>query len=193
VPTIDAAVMMRDLSGCESERAVAAKLLQGPRPAFSGDRQTTVQQLGHALAAGVLLTYAQGMHLLRGASMSYGYQLHLSEVARIWRGGCIIRAAVLEDIAAAFHARPDLPHLLLDAQIAGKVMARQADLRAIVRTAADWGIAVPCLMASLAYYDSFRSGWLPANLVQAQRDYFGAHTYERVDEPGTFHTQWNSP
>jgi 6-phosphogluconate dehydrogenase len=137
------------------------------------------------------LTYAQGMALLRAASRAYGYDLHPEEVARIWRGGCIIRAALLEAIRAAYRARPDLPNLLVDPHLAGEVAARQEDLRAVVCRAAELGIPVPGLMASLAYFDGYRSAWLPANLIQAQRDDFGAHTYERVDTKGVFHTQWS--
>jgi 6-phosphogluconate dehydrogenase len=116
--------------------------------------------------------------------------LQLEDVARIWRGGCIIRAALLDEIVAAFHARPDLPNLLIDLHLAQEVMARQEDLRTVVRIAAERGIPTPGLMASLAYFDAYRSAWLPANLIQAQRDYFGAHTYERMDAKGVFHTRW---
>jgi 6-phosphogluconate dehydrogenase len=115
----------------------------------------------------------------------------LETVARIWRGGCIIRAALLEDIRAAFRTNPDLNHLFLDPKLAGAFLARQRDLRDVVGVAADLGVPAPGLMLSLAYVDAYRSARLPANLIQAQRDYFGAHTYERVDATGTFHTQWD--
>jgi 6-phosphogluconate dehydrogenase len=190
VPTIDAAVMMRDLSGWERERAAGTRLLKGPALTFQGDRDTFLNQLRNAMYAGVILTYAQGMALLRRASDEYGYNLNLEDVARIWRGGCIIRAAVLEPIRAAFRARPDLTQPILDPHLAQELVARHSDLRAVVGTAINLGIPVPGLMASLSLYDAYRCGWLPANLIQAQRDYFGAHTYERVDEKGTFHTQW---
>ena len=111
-------------------------------------------------------------------------------MARIWRGGCIIRAALLEDICAAFHARRDLPNLLLDPNLSHKVLEHQEDLRQVVCQAAESGVPTPGLMVSLGYFDAYRSAWLPANLIQAQRDYFGAHTYERVDAKGTFHTEW---
>jgi 6-phosphogluconate dehydrogenase len=130
------------------------------------------------------------MAQLRRASAVYGYGLKLAEVARIWRGGCIIRAAVLEEIRAAFGDRPDLANLLIDPRLAKEVLARQEDLRAVVRWAAESAIPAPGLMVSLAYFDSYRSAWLPDNLTEAQRDYFGAHTYERVDMKGSFHTQW---
>jgi 6-phosphogluconate dehydrogenase len=190
VPTIDLAVALRDLSGYETERKAASELLRGPERVFQGDRQTFLEHLRHALSAGMVLTYAQGLALLRRASAAHGYHLNLAEVARIWRGGCIIRAALLEPTRAAYQARPDLPNLLLDPHLAREVTARQHDLRAVVATAAELGIAAGGLMASLAYYDAYRSARLPANLIQAQRDYFGAHTYERVDEQGTFHTRW---
>jgi 6-phosphogluconate dehydrogenase len=190
IPTIDAAVVMRNLSGREQERKEGHQHLGSPTPAFTGDRQRFLDQLGHALYAGMLTCYTQGMDLLRQASEAHKYQFDLGEVARIWRGGCIIRAALLDDIRAAYKSRPDLPNLLLDAKLAEKLKAHQGDLRAVVRTAVNLGLPVPALMASLAYFDSLRAGWLPANLTQAQRDLFGAHMYERRDMPGTFHMHW---
>jgi 6-phosphogluconate dehydrogenase len=190
VPTIDVAVAMRDLSGYVQERTTAHHVLHGPPLSFNGDHDGLIQSLGNALYAAMIVTYAQGMDLLRHASKAYDYGLNLEEVARIWRGGCIIRAALLEDFRAAFKANPDLTNLLLDARIAEKVVARQRDLRKVVGTTADLGIAAPAFMMSLAYLDALRSGWMPTNLVQAQRDFFGAHTYQRVDVEGTFHTQW---
>jgi 6-phosphogluconate dehydrogenase len=124
------------------------------------------------------------------ASVAHEYHLDLEAVARIWRGGCIIRAALLEDIRAAFRIKRDLPNLLLDPTLSKRVMAQQENLRKMVCTASELGIPAPGLMMSLAYLDSFRSAWLPANLIQAQRDYFGAHTYERIDTKGVFHTHW---
>jgi 6-phosphogluconate dehydrogenase len=190
IPTIDAAVMARVLSGAENERKAFHQVFQGPSARYQGETEAFLRQLGNALYTATVITYAQGMDLLRHASESYKYGLNLADIARIWRGGCIIRAALLEDIRAAFQAQPDLPNLLLSKNLSERVKARQGDLRAVVRTAAELGIPAPCLMMSLSYYDSLRSGWLPANLVQAQRDFFGAHTYERVDAPGTFHTHW---
>ena len=149
-------------------------------------------QLHHALYAGMLITFAQGMALLHVASRSYGYDLNLESVACIWRGGCIIRSALLDPIAAAFLARPDLPNLLLDPAIATELSIREADLRSVVCAAVAHGIPVPGLMSALGYYDSYRSAWLPANLIEAQRDFFGAHGYERIDEKGTFHTEWTN-
>jgi 6-phosphogluconate dehydrogenase len=128
--------------------------------------------------------------LLTSASEKYEYHLDLETVARIWQGGCIIRAALLEDIHTAYRNEPGLPNLLLDSEIWNKVMASEEKLRSIVCKAAELGVPTPGLMTALGYLDGYRSSWLPANLIQAQRDYFGAHTYERIDAKGTFHTEW---
>ncbi|MEW6660341.1 MAG: NADP-dependent phosphogluconate dehydrogenase [Thermodesulfobacteriota bacterium] len=189
-PAIDAAVMMRALSGQKAAREAASRVLRGPSPDFQGDRRAFIRQLGRSLFNGMVLAFAQGLALLQRASQAYDYHLELSEVARIWRGGCIIRAAVLEDIRAAYRAQPDLPHLLLDPHLGREVTARMPDLRAMAAAAAALGLPAPGLMASLAYYDALRSARLPANLIQAQRDYFGAHTYRRTNLPGAFHTHW---
>jgi 6-phosphogluconate dehydrogenase len=191
-PVTDIAVAMRNLSVFEDERKAASKTLGGPPTGFEwqGDRENLLEQLRNALYAAMILTYAQGLALLRRASQEYEYGLNLEEVARIWRGGCIIRAALLEQIRSAFQRRPDLRNLLLDAELGRKVRERQSDLRAVVSMAIGSGIPAPGLMVSLAYYDGYRSAWLPANLIQAQRDYFGSHTYERVDAKGVFHTLW---
>ena len=190
IPTIDLAVAMRDLSVFAKERKLANAMFQRSRQRFTGDHDRFLTQLGRALFAGMIIIYAQGMALLAVASSKYGYHLNLEAVARIWRGGCIIRAALLEDICAAFHARRDLPNLLLDPNLSHKVLELQEDLRQVVCEAAESGVPTPGLMVSLGYFDAYRSAWLPANLIQAQRDYFGAHTYERVDAKGTFHTEW---
>ncbi len=190
IPTIDVAVSLRNLSGDEQLRKAAHQVLRGPTPSPGIHRATFLPQLRNAYAAAMVLTYAQGMELLSHASKKYDYGLNLAEVARIWRGGCIIRAALLNDLRAAYQLQPALPNPVLDPTLAARLSAFQADLRAVVATAAGAGIPAPGLMASLVYYDSLRAGWLPANLIQAQRDYFGAHTYERTDRPGTFHTHW---
>jgi 6-phosphogluconate dehydrogenase len=190
IPTIDLAVTMRDLSVFTSEREQAGAIYQRPAPPFPVGRDLFVTQLGRALFAGIVTVYAQGMALLTAASVKYEYCLELAAVARIWRGGCIIRAAVLEDICAAFEARPKLANLLLDPHLASVVTEHQEDLRQVVCQAAQSGIPAPGLMVSLGYLDAYRSAWLPANLIQAQRDYFGAHTYERRDSKGQFHTEW---
>ncbi len=192
IPTIDLAVAMRNLSVFEKEREQAGKIYQRPIRRFIDDRNKFLTQLGRALLAGLIITYAQGMALLAVASAKYKYQLDLEAVARLWRGGCIIRAALLEDICAAFRARRDLPNLLLDANLSCKLMEHQEDLRHVVSQASESGVPVPGLMVSLSYLDAYRSAWLPANLVQAQRDYFGSHTYERIDAKGIFHTEWEA-
>ena len=189
-PTIDLAVAMRDLSVFTSEREDASRILARPIRRFAGDRREFLGELPGALFTAVIITYAQGMALLAAASVKYEYHLDLEAVARIWRGGCIIRASLLEDIRAAFLLKHDLPNLLLDPNLSQKVMDHQESLRTVVGQAGVSGIPAPGLMVSLAYLDAFRSDWLPANLIQAQRDYFGAHTYERVDVQGTFHTEW---
>jgi 6-phosphogluconate dehydrogenase len=189
-PTIDVAVVMRDMSGYKEERENAAQVLAGPPPAFPGDRDRFIGQVKNALYAGMIATYAQGMALLQKASATYAYGLDLEAVARIWRGGCIIRAALLEDIRTAYKARADLPNLLMDPRLGQEFLKRQADLREVVKMAATLGLPAPGFMATLSYFDAYRSAVLPANLIQAQRDFFGAHTYERLDAPGTFHTEW---
>ena len=193
VPTIDVAVAMRDLSVLEKDRQRASALWGRPTPSFSGDRNQVLAQMERALYAGLVVSYAQGFALLAVASDNYGYHLKLEDVVRIWRGGCIIRAAVLDHIQVAFHAEPTLPNLLLDPELAKKMLAHQEDLRRIVCFAAGLGLPAPGLMSALGYLDGYRSAWLPANLIQAQRDYFGSHTYERIDARGPFHTEWEAP
>jgi 6-phosphogluconate dehydrogenase len=192
IPTIDLAVIMRDLSGCKEERQAVSRLLGEDRLSYQGEREGFIAQLGEALYGGLILTYGQGLTLLRKASRTYHYGLDLGEVARIWSAGCIIRAFLLEKILAAYRVQPDLIHPLLDPDLAERMKPCQEALRTVIKAAIELGIPAPGLMASLAYYDSLRSPWLPANLIQAQRDYFGAHTYERVDGPGIFHTQWTT-
>ncbi|MGC1392212.1 MAG: NADP-dependent phosphogluconate dehydrogenase [Bacteroidales bacterium] len=190
VPTIDIAVAMRDLSVFEEQRELAVKIYKHPEINFKGDRRQLVIQLRKALYVSMLTTYTQGFALLAAASKKYGYNLDPEAIAGIWRGGCIIRAALLDDIQAAFHAKHDLLNLLLDPDFSQKIRENLENLRQIVCQAGTLGIPVPGIMASLGYLDAFRSSWLPANLIQAQRDYFGAHTYERVDAKGTYHTEW---
>jgi 6-phosphogluconate dehydrogenase len=191
IPVIDMAVMMRDLSSDKSLREQTAQNLNLPlKPVHPGTTQDLVVALENGLLAAILLTYIQGMTLLHKASLEYDYNLNLADVAKIWRGGCIIRAALLEDLWAACHKQPERAHLLLDRGLAQKVSDRQQDLRRVVSVAAEQGLPVPGLMSALAYFDAYRNNWLPANLIQAQRDYFGAHTYERTDAAGTFHTEW---
>jgi len=190
IPIIDTAVAMRDLSVFKKDREILSKTLPGPKKQAMQDREGLLQQLENALMASMILTYAQGMSLLRAASQTYGYELDLSVIAKIWRGGCIIRSALLDPIAEAYRKAPDLSTLLLDKRFGTEVATRQADLRSIVTTAINLGIPVSAFAVTLGYYDAYRRDWLPANLIQAQRDFFGAHTYERIDEQGTFHTEW---
>jgi len=170
---------------------MAHKILEGPGSKLEDDKKALVTWLEQALYFSMITTYAQGLSLLYTASKEYKYYLTLEDIATIWRGGCIIRSSLLEDIRVAFSKQPDLSNIMLDEKIAQKLMHAQIETRKIVQIGVETGIPIPALMGSLAYYDSYRSGWLPANLIQAQRDYFGAHTYERNDRKGIFHTQWN--
>jgi 6-phosphogluconate dehydrogenase len=190
IPTIDIAVSMRDLTVFEKERERVFELFQPEMPPINIETPVFLKQLHNALYASIMLTYIQGFSLLSVASDKYDYDLDNESVAQIWRGGCIIRSAMLEDIRGAFRMNKNLTNLLLDPVIAEKIKNNSRELRQVVCLSAMAGIPVPALMASLGYLDSFCSSWLPANLIQAQRDYFGAHTYERIDAKGTFHTQW---
>jgi 6-phosphogluconate dehydrogenase len=190
IPTIDAAVAMRNLSVLESERAAASAALHRSAVPFRDDQDVFLQQLGHALFVGIVITYAQGLALLKRASERYSYALDLSVVARIWRGGCIIRTDVLDHIQRAYHNQPALPNLLLDPELTKMLVAYQEDLRIAVIAATKMGLPAPAMMTALSYFDAYRSSWLPTNLIQAQRDYFGAYRYERTDTVGSFHTEW---
>ena len=188
--TIDAAVALRDISGYDVERAQASKMLGIAGPVLNVNKPAFIEQTRNATYAAILLTYAQGFAMLRKADQAYQYGLDLASIAKIWRGGCIIRSTMLEPFRAAFTERPDLPNLLLSPGIATDLLNRQGDLRATVRSAAGLGIPAAGLMNALAYFDAYRTARLPTNLTQAQRDFFGAHTYERIDESGKFHTKW---
>ncbi len=189
IPTINSAVESRMISALKSERIEASKVL-GSASTFTGDHQTLIAAAEQALYASKITSYAQGMQLLSAASQEYGWGLELSQIVRVWRAGCIIRAALLSDITAAYVANPTLPNLLLDNAFKEAVLSRQAAWREVVQTAIGLGIPMLANGASLAWFDAYRSERLPANLTQAQRDYFGAHTYRRVDKEGAFHTQW---
>jgi len=188
---IDIAVSMRNLSTIKTERMAARQKLKGPGYKFKNDTNELVVSLEKALYFSILTTYAQGMSLLHIASEEYTYDLNLENIAGIWRGGCIIRSSLLNDLCTAYLRQPDLPNILMDENLAMKLMQTQRDTRKIIQIGLETGIPLPGIMGSISYYDSYRCGWLPANLIQAQRDYFGAHTYERTDREGTFHTQWN--
>lgn len=190
IPTITAAVDGRIISSIKDERVAASKILSGPDARYGGDRQQLINAVRSALYASKICSYAQGMALLKTASEEYGYNLDLGEIARIWRAGCIIRAELLDDITNAYRRNDTLPNLLVDDQFKQAVESRQADWRFAVKTAIDLGTPVPAMSASLAYFDAYRSARVSANLIQAQRDYFGAHTFERVDKDGSFHFNW---
>lgn len=191
IPTINAALAARILSAYKTERQQAGIVLTGPQPGSDvNDRTALTASVRGALYTAILITYAQGFGMLRTASQEYDYHFNYGDIARIWRGGCIIRAAFLDDIRAAFAAEPELPNLLLAPFFKEAINNHQDALRHIVQFATRVGIPVPALSASLAWYDGYRSATLPANLIQAQRDFFGAHTYERIDQAGIFHTQW---
>ena len=189
-PTIAEAVFARFVSALKQERTAAAAHLRGPAAAFSGDPKRFLEALRKALYASKICSYAQGFGLMRAAAQDHGWALDYGAIAMIWRGGCIIRAKFLGKIKDAYDRDPALANLLLDPYFAAIVHDGQREWREVVATAATIGIPVPAFASALSYYDSYRSATLPANLIQAQRDYFGAHTYRRVDRPGVFHTDW---
>jgi 6-phosphogluconate dehydrogenase len=191
VPAIDAAVSARDLSAYKNERITASQKLKGPVAVLVNNKNEFVKLLEQALYFSIITTYSQGISLLHQASKEYKYDMKPEEVVKIWRGGCIIRASVLESIRSAFQLNPDLPNLMIDKVMAEKLMTCREGLKSVVKLAVDNGIPIPGLMASMAYYDGYRKGRLPSGLLQAQRDFFGAHTYQRIDREGDFHTQWN--
>ena len=189
---IGEAVFARCLSALKDERVAASKVLSGPTPAFKGDRKAFVDDLRRALYASKIVSYAQGYQLMRAAAAEYGWDLNYGGIALMWRGGCIIRSAFLGKIKEAFDKNPNLSNLLLDPFFKNAVEKAQDAWRRVVVTAVQMGVPIPAVSAALAFYDGYRSERLPANLLQAQRDYFGAHTYERVDRPRgeAFHTNW---
>jgi 6-phosphogluconate dehydrogenase len=191
IPTINAAVESRILSALKPQRVVASRLLRGPVGCFQGDRQQLIKAVEGTLYASKITSYAQGMALMQMASAEYKYDLCLRDIAKIWRAGCIIRATLLSHIMAAYDREPSLTNLLLDEAFRDAVASRQESWRLVVQTAVGLGIPVLGIGSSLAYFDAYRSERLPANLTQAQRDYFGAHTYRRTDADGAFHTDWS--
>ncbi|MEY3334777.1 MAG: hypothetical protein RLZZ176_3080 [Cyanobacteriota bacterium] len=190
IPTITAAVNARIMSSIRDERIAASKEISGPNAKYGGDIAAFVNMVRDALYCSKICSYAQGMALLSTASKTYNWELNLGEMARIWKGGCIIRAGFLNKIKKAFDENPALPNLLLAPEFKQTILDRQAAWREVIVTAAKLGIPVPAFGASLDYFDSYRRDRLPQNLTQAQRDYFGAHTYKRIDKEGSFHTEW---
>ncbi len=191
ITVIDVAVSMRDLSKYKELRVQASEMYPDQKDEkITKNPQEYIGILENAFYFSMVTAYAQGMHLLHRASAEYVYGLKLDEVAKIWRGGCIIRAAFLEDIYKAFEKTPDLEHLFIDSAIADHLKASLPDLRTVVADAAQYGISTSVYANALSYFDAFRSAEMPANLIQAQRDYFGAHTYELKGKEGTFHTEW---
>jgi 6-phosphogluconate dehydrogenase len=191
-PTIAEAVFSRTLSAIKEERVAASRELTGPVPVLDQEPGAFAEKIRKALYLSKICSYAQGFALLRAASTEYGWNLRFGSVALLWRAGCIIRAQFLGKIKEAFDRRPDLPNLLLDPYFKSVLDTHQEAWRDVVATAAKGGIPMPAFAISLSYFDGYRSARLPANLLQAQRDYFGAHTYERVDKPRGqfFHTDW---
>jgi len=189
---IGEAVFARCLSALKEERVAASKKLGGPEAGFDGDKAQMIEDLRQALYASKIVSYAQGYQLMRAAAEEYGWSLNYGGIALMWRGGCIIRSAFLSKIKDAFDANPELTNLLLDGFFSEAVSTAQASWRQVVSAAVTQGIPMPAIGAALAYYDGYRAERLPANLLQAQRDYFGAHTYERLDKPRGefFHTNW---
>jgi 6-phosphogluconate dehydrogenase len=191
ISTINAAVEARVISSRKHERVAASKTLPQPKvEKFTGDRDGLITAVRDALYASKIVSYAQGMELLSVASAGSHWNLNFGDIATIWRGGCIIRAKFLNRIKDAYDRDPELHNLLLDQYFTGIIERTQSNWRVAIAAAVKHGVAVPAFSASLAYFDSYRSARLPSNLLQAQRDYFGAHTYERVDKPGIFHTEW---
>jgi 6-phosphogluconate dehydrogenase len=191
LPIITESVFARFISAMKEERVKASKLLSGPnvRP-YEGSKEELIEAVRKALYMSKICSYAQGFAQMKAASEEYNWNLKYGDIAMIFRGGCIIRAAFLQKIKDAYDRDPDLPNLLLDPYFKEIVESYQGALRQVIAIAIERGIPVPCFSAALAYYDSYRTETLPANLIQAQRDYFGAHTYQRVDKEGIFHTDW---
>jgi 6-phosphogluconate dehydrogenase len=194
-PTVAEAVFARCLSAIKDERVAASSVLPGPAGEFQGDKQQFVAALHDALYCSKICAYAQGFQLMREAQKEYNWTLNFGEIAQIFRGGCIIRARFLQKITEAYRANPSLVNLLLDPFFQSEIARTQQNWRHVIATAASQGIAVPTFSSALSYYDGYRTAVLPANLLQAQRDYFGAHTYERTDQPRGkfFHLDWPEP
>ena len=191
IPLIDTAVAMRELSAFKDERKAAELKFAIAEEKIDVNKNTLITDLEQALYFSFITTYAQGMALLAHASEEYKYDLNLADIATIWRGGCIIRASLLETILSAYSSQPKLANILVDDFFTEELTKTQTNIRCTVHTGVSLGIPLAAFSSSLSYFDSYRRAWLPTNLIQAQREYFGAHTYERTDRPGTFHTQWD--
>lgn len=189
IPTIDIAVSMREISALKEERVLADQLYTRPEP-ISISKAEMILKAEQGLYFSFIMSYAQGLHQLEAASQAYGYELDMAVIAKIWRAGCIIRAGLLADIADAFAAKPDLKNLLLSPKFVEKVQETMPAVRELVAFAVQSGIPIPGLTSALSYFEAYTSSTLPLNLIQAQRDHFGSHTYERVDREGIFHTEW---
>ncbi|MDJ0367866.1 NADP-dependent phosphogluconate dehydrogenase [Hymenobacter sp. H14-R3] len=190
LPTVDAAVSMRDLSKYKPLREQLAQQYGPAAGLLAGDKKEIIKQLENAFYFSMIMSYAQGMHMLARASEEFKYDLQLATIAKIWRGGCIIRSTFLNDIFNAYESDNKLAHLLLDKNVQALVQGSAEGSRAIIAAAVTAGLAVPAYTSALGYFDAFRTARLPSNLIQAQRDYFGAHTYELIGKEGVFHTQW---
>lgn len=189
-PTIAEAVFARCISAIKDERVQAAKVIKGPARKYQGNKTDLLGAIKEALYAAKICSYAQGFSLMKEAGKEYGWDLNLGKISMIWRGGCVIRARFLQEISQGFTRNPNLTNLLLDPYFKEAIEEAQDKWRKVVITAMDLGIPVPAFSSALAYFDSYRTARLPANLIQAQRDYFGAHTYRRIDREGVFHTEW---
>ena len=189
IPVIDTAVAVRNISSVKEERTQAASIYPSKGHQIS-DAANLEKEVHDALYFGTIISYVQGMAQLQRASAEWHMEIPLEKVVRVWRGGCIIRSILLDPFYKAYTARPDLVNLLLDNNIASLIPALEASTRSVVQKGIQAGIPVSGLVSALSYFDAYRSSWLPTNLIQAQRDYFGAHTYQRIDQPGTFHTEW---
>ncbi len=192
VTLIAEAVYARCLSALKDERVMASKMLPGPRSKFTGDAKVFVEDIRRALLASKIISYTQGFMCLREAAKEYTWNLNYGNIALLWRSGCIIRSVFLEKIKAAFTANPNLSNLLLDGYFRSVIDSCQSSWRRVVMKAVELGVPLPAFSSALSFYDGYRCGQLPANLLQAQRDYFGAHTYKRIDAPAdkVFHTNW---
>ncbi|MFT3703600.1 MAG: NADP-dependent phosphogluconate dehydrogenase [Agriterribacter sp.] len=190
IPTIDVAVSMRNLSALKQERVSAAKVYPSSTKITGVSKEEIIQQAREALFFGTLISYAQGLALLYVASKEYGMEIPLPQVVKIWRGGCIIRSTLLEIYYKAYTNNPSLSNILLDSNIAALISSRESNTRKFIATAVTAGIPASALSVSLGYFDAYRSEVMPTNLIQAQRDFFGAHTFQRIDQEGIFHAEW---